>query len=96
MLKIRAKLSAILLFYAERGQSGRNGLQNERIDIVVTKLLLFGERLDNDGSDISSHYAAHRLMIRATFSNPRFAIGGDRCESRKRIGCAEPEHLEPV
>jgi hypothetical protein len=39
----------------------------------VTKPLLFGQRLGDNGPDVLAAHFVHRLMIRATFSNPRLA-----------------------
>ena len=52
MLKIRAQLPPIIFFDPERGQSGRDGFQNHGVDILLPKPLLFGQRLDDDGSDV--------------------------------------------
>jgi hypothetical protein len=35
--------------------------------------LLFGQRLGDDSPDILVAHGVHRLIIRATFSNPRLA-----------------------
>ena len=54
MLKIRAQLPPIVLFDPEGGQSSRDRFQNQGVDIVLPKPLLFGQRLDDDGSDVAA------------------------------------------
>jgi hypothetical protein len=73
MLKVRSQFLAVLFLDPERGQNGRDGFENHRVDIVKMQPLLFGQRFGNDCPDILVAHGIHRLMIRATFSNPRLA-----------------------
>jgi hypothetical protein len=81
VLKVRAQFLAILLLDPERSQDGRDGTENHGIDIVAMDPVLFCQRLDDNGPNILVPHDVHgsiisrgqRLMILATFSNPRFA-----------------------
>jgi hypothetical protein len=73
MLKVRAQFLAVLLLDPERSQDCCDGFENHGINVVVTKPLLFGQRLGDNGPDLLAAHFVHRLMIRATFSNPRLA-----------------------
>src|ERR1700753_1964032 len=71
MLEIGPQFSAIALLYSERGQDRHHRLEHHRLDIVRMTPLLLGQRFGDHRADIVALH--HRLMIRATFSNPRFA-----------------------
>ena len=78
MLEIGALLAPWLFLDPERGQDGCDRLEDDGIEIAMTKPLLFGQRLGDNGPDLVGPdlglaSLAHRLMIRATFSNPRLA-----------------------
>src|SRR5713226_9414124 len=73
MLKVRPQLLAVLFLDSERCQNGGDGLENHGVDVVKVEPLLFSQRLGDNRPDILVAHDIHRLMIRATFSNPRLA-----------------------
>src|SRR6201999_2922437 len=70
VLEIGTQLLTIVLLNSKRDQDGCNRFENCGVNIVLMQLLLFGQRLGYSGPDVLTTHFAHRLMIRATFSNP--------------------------
>jgi hypothetical protein len=68
VLKVGSQLLSVLLLYPKRSQDCRDGFENHGVDVVVTKPLLFGERLGDNGPDILAAHFVHRLMIPAVIA----------------------------
>jgi len=68
-----SKFFTILFLDPQRRQDGRDGPEHDGVDVVVMQPSLFGECFRDNRPDIFVPHGAHRLIILATFSNPRFA-----------------------